>query len=331
MSIKIVLFDPSINYDNYLPKNLGDQIISNKIQEILNQIFNGYDIVKVPIHDYPNSRDINLIKEAKFKFVGGTNLLGSNIEKGNQWRLFKNKYAVFFNKFSNVILFGVGWGAYQNKPSLYTKSYYKSLLTSKYFHSLRDNYTKEKLAEAGVANGLNTSCPTTWQLKKFNGDIVKPARNSLLMLTDWLTNPEEDNLLINFMLNYYEKIYFFSQGEYDLEYLKSLNNYKNNKTKFTILDRTIQSLDNLIIGEKSLNYIGNRLHGGIHCFSKGVKGVVIAIDNRASEIGKDIYLPVLKREEKDKLRNWIEGNIVFGDIKLPLKEINNWIGQFKEA
>jgi hypothetical protein len=55
--------------------------------------------------------------------------------------------------------------------------------------------------------------------------------------------------------------------------------------------------------------------------------LVIAIDNRATEISKDFELPVLPRRKSAEVLNWIYGEAPTR-VKLPLNAIAAWRAQF---
>jgi hypothetical protein len=215
---KIVLFDPSLsNNEGAFSINLGDVIIYDSIMKFLKSSFGDYEIVRISTHIPIEKKEKNLIKDSEYIFVGGTNLLSSDIKVYNQWKNNYNKFLIEFPIVNNAILFGVGWWQYQDKPTKYTSSFYKKLLSSNFNHSVRDSYSESKVNELGIRNCINTSCPTTWSLEGMNSDRKKKnVNNVLLMLTDYHPNVEIDNKLINLLLEKFDdKIYFFPQGNLD--------------------------------------------------------------------------------------------------------------------
>lgn len=48
-----------------------------------------------------------------------------------------------------------------------------------------------------------------------------------------------------------------------------------------------------LLASGGIDYVGTRLHGGIHAMNMGCRSLILAVDNRASEIAKDTNLPVL--------------------------------------
>jgi hypothetical protein len=328
---KIVLFDPSLrdNKGGY-SINLGDVIINDSIMQFLKSHFNDYEIVRISTHVSIKKNERYLIKHSEYVFVGGSNLLSSDLKTYNQWKSNYYKFLINIPVVNNAILFGTGWWQYQDKPTKYTKFFYRKLLSSKLHHSVRDSYTKTKLKELDIQNCINTSCPTTWNLNGLQVDRIKSkADNVLLMLTDYHPNIEIDNRLINLLLEKFsDKIYFFPQGNLDLIYIKTLDSYIRNKNKFVLLNHDIESLNQLIEFNTNIVYIGTRLHGGIRCLQHGISSLIIANDNRSKEIGYDINLAVVDRNDFKLIIEWIDFNTSIGYIKLPTNSIEKWKCQF---
>jgi hypothetical protein len=59
------------------------------------------------------------------------------------------------------------------------------------------------------------------------------------------------------------------------------------------------------------------------------KSAIIAIDNRAAEIAKDIFLPVCNRGDYSTLKDWLGGKALLNQkLRIPYREISNWKNQF---
>ncbi|WP_434037640.1 polysaccharide pyruvyl transferase family protein [Formosa sp. 4Alg 33] len=328
---KIVLFDPGLENNNGdFSKNLGDLIIQESVVKQLKNVFGDNEIISISTHSEIGKREKSLLKEADFTFVGGSNLMSSDLKKYNQW---KNSKKSFFKEVpivNNAILLGVGWWQYQNTPTDFTSSFYQKLLHSDRQHSVRDGYTKQMLHKAGIDNVINTTCPTIWELDGTSIDREYNSESDLLfMLTDYHPNPELDNSLLTLFLKYFNKdIYYFPQGSGDRAYLESLEVFKKNSNRFKIMQHNINDLFNLVQSNKNLVYIGSRLHGGIKCIHNNVPALILANDNRAIEIKKDVNIPVLEKKELIEIENWIKGETSFGKIKVSLEDIAKWKNQF---
>ncbi len=78
---------------------------------------------------------------------------------------------------------------------------------------------------------------------------------------------------------------------------------------------------------KDIDYIGTRLHAGIRALQYKKRTLILAVDNRAAEISKDINLPVIDREKVDQIESWINSSYKT-EIKLPEQNIERWKKQF---
>ena len=312
---KIALFDPSIASDN-----LGDEIISRSSKNVVDKIFPNSFYV-----EYPTHLSIGLLESIKYKknhnydfsFVLGSNLLKSSfLGLKNQWKI-TYLQSFFVNK---VILLGVGWWQYKNMPNFYTKQLLKKLLSRDYLHSVRDEYTKLMLNKIGIHNVINTGCPTTWELD--NSEInIKKKKSVVITLTDY-NKSNYDKVFIDLILKIYDEIYFWPQGFSDLDYFNEL--YKGNMIK--ILSPNLGAYLKILNKDK-VDYLGTRLHAGIMALQNGVNSTIIAIDNRAQEISKDINLRIIKRENIENFSNVTEKT----NIQLKTDNIRKFITQFKDV
>lgn len=330
--MKIVLFDPSLRNSIGEPStNLGDLIIYNAVKSFLNENFKNADVIRISTHEAIDHKNRDLIKKSDLCFVGGTNLLSSNLKEYNQWKSNIRKRIFDLPTVNNAVLLGVGWWQYQDTPSKWTASFYRKLLSNQFMHSVRDSYTSSKLSEINISNNINTSCPTTWELEGFVPDIKdKTISDVLLMLTDYHPDLKKDNDLIELLIRKFSgKIYFFPQGSNDLSYFESLELFRNNKDRFVVMRHDIDDLNDFVDSNSNFVYVGTRLHGGIRCLQKRRPAIILANDNRSIEIGKDINLAVIKRGDNGTLSNWIEGDSDFGAIRLPMNKIILWKNQFK--
>lgn len=313
----ICLFDPGYeNNSGEFSSNLGDLIIQESVLRELNHIFKNAKIRSISTQQYPSWFLFNTINKANYKFVGGTNLLSSNMNDYNQWKIRLRDIPLI----GRVILMGVGWWQYQEKPDSYTKFLLNMVLSKKHYHSVRDEYTAEKLRGIGIENVINTGCPTMWNLN--SGAIpCRKAESVLTMLTDYNIDPALDKKLLTILKASYRKIYFWPQGRNDARYISELGE------SVEMLDRTLGSLDRFIDSDVDFDYIGTRLHGGVRCLAKARRSLIIAIDNRAKEISSDTNLPVVDRNDFDALHAWINTPTKVC-ISLNMDRIFQWKKQF---
>ena len=227
-------------------------------------------------------------------------------------------------RLKNVILLGVGWWQYQQNPNLYTKLLLKRVLHKTKYHSVRDNYTREKLISAGFENVLNTSCPTAWSLTDEVIDQIPQIKacDVITTVTSYNKNWSNDRDIIELLLRNYQNVFFWSQGKGDKEYVKRLS------SKINIIPSTLTAYDQFLENHDDLDYIGTRLHGGLRALQKRKRSLILSIDNRAAEIAKDTNLPSIHRSNISAVENWIYSNERI-DLQLPYDFINKWIAQFE--
>lgn len=321
---KIVLLDTSI-----ASLNKGDDIIMECVKEELEFITKNKFTLNLPTHISPfhsyqiwrNSYRVNVYKNAKYKFVGGTNLLIPDMfTHFPQWNLNIFNY----KGVKDCILVGVGAGA-GYKTNKYTKYLYKKLLNHDFIHSARDERTKNIMESYGI-KAINTGCVTMWKLDSdFCKDIpTKKSNRVIFTLTPSSKEDLLDQKLIDILVNNYEKVYFWPQGIEDFEYLHKFRNIDS----INIINSDKESFDN-ILKEKDLEYVGTRLHGGVYAMRHKKRSIIIAIDERAREINKCNNLNCIEKHEMDKLESFLNSEFET-EIKMPFDKIKQWKKQFIE-
>ena len=315
---KITIFDTSI-----LSENIGDFIIMDSVERELNKLFSRDMIFKSITHDKVDKITYRLNKISDYSFIGGTNLLSSNMNRYNQWKI--NLIDSFFLK--NIILMGVGWWQYQKKPNFYTKYLLKSVLHGEILHAVRDSYTEQMLKSLGIHNVINTGCMTMWTLtnEHCKNIIQTKAENIVFTLTDYSKDIINDQKLINILLQNYKKVYFWPQGSGDLQYLNTLENIHN----IEVIGANLFSYDKLLEDTNiDLDFIGTRLHAGIRAIQKERRTIIIGIDNRAEEKSKDFNLKVISRNKIEEVEELLKVKFAT-DIRINEKNINKWRSQFR--
>ncbi|WP_431293726.1 polysaccharide pyruvyl transferase family protein [Pedobacter sp. P26] len=303
--------------------NLGDIIIFDAVYKHLREVYPDAFLTHYPsqIHRDYDAR-LSMAGEDVI-FVGGTNLLSSNMQSRYQWKI--DPLDKFFLK-NKVVLMGVGWWQYQSKPDNYTKALLKSILSDKYQHSVRDSYTKEMLNSIGINNVINTTCPTLWELSPEKCNVVNrlKAKDVVTTLTFYKRDDAADLKLLNLLMDNYENVYLWVQGIDDVGYLKEL---LPDSSRITLVSPSIEAY-NEILSKDNIEYLGTRLHAGVRAIQRGVRTLIVAVDNRAIEIGKDTNLNVIERSNLDLAYEFIN-NSYSTDIKLPNENIMEWKKQFK--
>lgn len=315
---KIVLYNPAIS-----SLNLGDEIIVEGCKQNLNKLFSDDMYIEISTHLPVSNSYLNRIKDVKYSFVLGSNLLMPKLDaRFRQWDI--KIWNVDYMK--PVILMGVGWNRYSTKTTTYTKNLYKKLLSDKFLHSVRDKYTEKKLKEIGIDNVLNTGCPTFWNLDKEHCKSIPRMKSDkvIFTLTDYKRDLIKDKKIIEILKKNYKKVYFWIQGSDDYEYFKHINLNKD----IEIISPKLEAFDKIL--KTNVDYVGTRLHGGIRALQYRCRSIILAVDNRATELNKNYNIPILQRENIDELEEMINKELVT-DILLPSENIAKWKKQFVEV
>ena len=308
---KITVIDTSI-----CTKNMGDQIIMKSVMAELGNLFPGAFFMHIPSHDYIASESYKLIDQSDLVIVGGTNLLSSNMDSYNQWKIGKPD----MKKLSNVVLLGVGWWQYQESPNRFTGKLLRQVLSDSIPHSVRDRYTQFKLREIGMANVINTSCPTTWTLTPDHCAAIPKEKGAevVMTLTDYNRDPDRDKYLWEILRRAYEKVYFWIQGMGDYEYARDLFG-----DQVEYVDPTLQAFEDVLSESTSRDYVGTRLHAGVYALKHGRRSIIVSVDNRATEISNDLGLPIVERNELSKLKEMNVSSLET-KLELPQADIDQW-------
>ena len=328
----IVLLDPSLSdNEGSASSNTGDVIISESITKILQDIFPQMKIVRISTHSWFGDREKKIIKDAAFTFAGGSNMLSSDIRHFSRLTPEKKKFFYLFPGFKNVILLGTGWCSYEGEQDIPTRLYYRNILHQRFLNAVRDNYSLNKLKKACLRNIVNTSCPTTWNIDPEFINQFDIKRNKLLFtLTDYEQDPEADSAFIRTLLALEQRdTIFFPQGSSDLEYLNSLEPYKKNRDRFKFIGNSFPELEQFV-KTNQFNYAGTRLHAGLYSLQSRNPALILSIDNRAAEIGKDILLNVADRKDSAKITDWLFHGFIPPKLNLPVQNIAAWKNQFAQ-
>lgn len=299
-------------------ENHGNDIIMDSVNKELRELFPEHFQFRLPFIDELNGYALEYAMRSDLIFVGGTNALCSHMENEPNFGITKRNCEQLENK---IVLAGVGWYKYQDDPDEYTMELLKKVLSKQYIHSVRDNYTKEKLQKIGIENVINTGCLTTWKLNQnlCNRIPISKGKDAILMFTPgrW----SEDKKIADIVNKNYDKVYCWPQGPTDENYIVSMCE------GVVPIPPNLDALDEFLLNNRSVDYIGTRLHGGIRCLQRGKRAVIFSIDNRAIEMGRDIKLPVYKDEDMDKLTDIIHQQINI-KINIPIDKIKQWKKQF---
>ncbi len=319
---KIVLFDPSI-----ATLNIGDEIIKKSIEKNFPELNKSY-IVNFPTHTPPyyrlqricKQKMLRTISDADYKFFCGTNALyTSMLRPFPQWNVSIFNSALY----KNTILLGVGAGINSKKVNFYTKKLYDRLLSHDYIHSVRDDYTADFLDKLGF-RAVNTSCPTMWGLtpEHCTKIPIKKGKDVIFTLTSYDYDMENDKMMVEILRKNYERLYFWPQTVDDAEYLREIGD-----KDIQIVPANLASYDMML--NRDIDYVGNRLHGGIFALQHACRSIIIAIDYRAANMGQSFGLPVIERTDiGEKLDRMINTEWATNINGMNFENIKSWKSQF---
>lgn len=257
------------------------------------------------------------------KIICGSNIIDAKLNRLIRTKHWNLGYTTAW-QLNNSIFMGVGALLYQ-KCNAYSRGIYKKLFHPEYIHSVRDEYTEKFLNGIGISNVVNTGCPTMWSLTpKHCAQIPRKKSDRVIFtLTDYSPNPKRDEFFISTLLEHYNTVYFWVQGNKDIDYLRRLKGSEEVK----MIPPSLEAY-NAFLDSEEVDFVGTRLHGGIRALQKGHRTLIIGIDNRAIEIHKDTGLPVLNQEKMQQLPNIIETEYKT-DIRLNTANIQRFLSQFK--
>ncbi len=330
---KLHSFNSNVNYSDVLllntyikSDNAGDGIIMYFAKKQLESIWPKKHFDEVPTHG--NWVSVQSSKKENLKIVCGTNALSTNVLLDSPIA-FPKDVSLYRN---SLVLMAAGTRCANGRSDFSTLSAecLKYSLAQNIMHSVRDEKTKERLRKIGITNVINTACVTMWNLTQdFCAQIpLEKAQDVLTTVTDYKPDVNADRFMIDTLKKRYRKVYLWLQGESDYRYIQKFINYDGIEfihNGFLGLQEFIEQRNG-----KDLDFIGTRLHCGIYCLNKGIRSLIISVDNRASDIEKDTNLPVLQRsmlaenlvKAIDRKRNT--------EIIIPEKNIRYWKEQFAD-
>lgn len=323
---KITLLDTSIG-----SLNQGDEIINVSIKKNWPELFKENYVVKMathtpmytPLQSMLYRKKLSVIKNCDVKILCGTNALYTNMLRPlPTW----NINILNCGLAKGTVCLGTGIGINSNKVNLYTRKLYQKVLSHKYVHSARDEKTKVFLENLGF-KAINTGCPTLWGLTpEFCAHIPRiKSKNVVFTLTYYSRDNINDKRMVEILVQNYDKVFFWPQCIKDLEYLQSLGI----EHQIEIICPNIFSFDLVLEGD--IDYVGNRLHGGIYALQHYCRTIIIAIDYRAREMRKNYAFECIERENivdclEEKINSVWETRI----CGLDFKAIEKWKRQIME-
>lgn len=309
-----VVYNPMLGSDN-----VGDEIIIESINREFNNLRIAGQRIDIPSHYYPGRLGRSYLSECNFAFAAGSNMLGFKDYLRRQWKV--SNWDLIHHK-NKILLFGVGWQSYTAKPNWFNKWALNRMLDHVGPHSVRDEYTKKTLQKMGFSNVYNTGCPTMWELVDKIPDINKqpPSERVIYTITHYNKNIKRDIAWLNKLQNCYQELIFWPQSFADEVYHSELE--KHTFIKSVKLPCELSSLKR-VLTDVDVDYIGTRLHAGVYAMQHRRRALILAIDNRATEISTDTALPIFNCDDLKKIENLSKGEIDF-NLSINMREISNF-------
>lgn len=316
----VAIFDPAI-----ATRNVGDEIISeaarHQIRRVLPQAFQA----TIPTHERIGARSWRFGRQARHGLIAGSNILTANMLTDRQWRLRPWDTAFVHG----LIGLGVGWRAYKQSRNRLSDMMMRRVLSKTGWHSVRDEHTRQELMARGITNVLNTACVTMWDLD-VEGLASLPLKKSHRVVTTVNVGQQMEGEVkfLEMLCAEYEEVYIWRQGIDDEPYVDALT---AQLPKLNKLNPTLEAYDELLIDPKGVDFVGNRLHGGVRALQHGRSAIIMSVDNRASEIARDTNLPVMSLTDGlDAIRNRLRNPCKI-EVRLPNEAIAKWRAQFAQG
>ncbi len=311
----ITLLDTSVS-----STNVGDEIIMEAVKNQLAPVLADDYVNRVASHETMSAKSRGMIARSDYAIAGGSNLLSSHAGLRSVWKL-SPLDARLGRKF---VMMGVGWYHDQGAPDPYTAWLFTSLFARDKLHSVRDGYSKAKLEALGFPNVVNTGCPTLWELPTTinDGPPKQKAQAVVTTLNTYMKDRDADAALLDLLKRKYQRVYAWVQTYTDQDYLRGLF------PDVDLIAPNLAAYDAVLSSARDLDYVGNRLHAGIRALQKGRRSIIIEIDNRAREMGRDFRLPTVPRGDFGALEAMIDQPQAL-KITLPREEIARWLEQWR--
>lgn len=309
--------------------NRGDCVIMESFRKELQFILKDNFEMTLPTQTPPyhwyqvwrNSFALQRFANCDLKFLGGTNLLIPNmLTHYPQWNINLFNY----KPIQGTILVGVGAGGGVEKGcNWYTRHLYQKVLNHDYYHSVRDERTKQFVESLGL-KAINTGCVTMWMFTpEFCRQIpTKKADKVVCTINHHNLTDKRDQYIIDTLSRNYKEVYYWPQFLEDYGYLHRFKNVEN----FHILQATKEDYDRFLT-ENECDYVGTRLHGGIYAMRHARRSIIISFDERARAINERNHLNCVDKDNIEELEDMINSEFST-DVKMDFDAIAQWKSQF---
>ena len=127
--------------------------------------------------------------------------------------------------------------------------------------------------------------------------------------------------MITILAKNYENLYFWPQTFEDIAYLHELTDIPIN-----IVPPNLNAYDSIL--KENIDYVGNRLHGGIFSLQHANRSIIVSIDYRAKNMAKSFNLNIIDRFDIDLLEDMINQECETKIKGIDFGTIDEWKKQF---
>jgi polysaccharide pyruvyl transferase WcaK-like protein len=306
------LIDTSVASDN-----VGDRIIVEAARRQLSPVLADAHICRSSGHHGPGAFGRDLVKKADLVLMLGTNVLSA--------RCWLNHHFIWRDLMvlrGKVVLLGVGGNRDFEKMDWRRCWFLGQLLSREHVHSVRDSVGERIVRQAGH-KVINTSCPTLWTPPA----AVPEGKAHCAVFTLSAHKPHKTAArLIATLLQLYPEVWCCPQQPRDLDYLRKLPGHDHVR----IVAANLPSHDALLAAAP-IDVVDTRLHGTIRALHHNRRSLAIVIVNRARDIGAEVGLPIIGRDEiTGQLATRLQGPNTT-NLTLPQAAITSFLNQFRVA
>lgn len=277
----VALFDPAI-----ATRNAGDEIIAEAARAEVAALFPTAFLARLPTHERLGPRSWRLARQSRARIVAGSNILSPRMPFDRQWRIRPWDLAAV----RGLRLLAAGWRGEDERQRPLSDAMLRALLARDGLHSVRDGQALRCLRARGVTNAVNTGCVTMWRLDPGALAALPAARARRVVTTVNAGRPHPaDRPVLELLLARYEEVWLWPQGIDDLALAREL---AQTHPGLRLVGPTLAAYDALL-ARGEIDFVGNRLHGGIRALQHGRRALILEVDNRAREIARDTGLPTL--------------------------------------
>ena len=283
--------------------NVGDEIIVEACRRALAPVLREVYVTTSSGHDGLGRYGRKLAASADLIFLLGTNALTAKFRLPGRhtWSVSPRDLSALEGR---VVLFGVGANKDFDRVQGLQVRFLKRVLSDDYAHSVRDAPAGRILDAAG-RRWIGTSCPTVWSFA--GAGAVFPAERAgrvVFTLTGKKPDAARDGAMIETLLALYDEVSFWPQQPEDTPYFERLASGQGWAVRR--IAPNLAAYDAYLSADAT-DSVGTRLHGGVRALQHGRRTVIVAIDNRARDMGVSAGLTVLARDRMETLRDMLSG------------------------